>query len=206
MDTTFKTLVNVGNQKRPWTPIYYKTKKKSELTGYILLFSCSVTRTVRIEVESNLTTTEFIKSFKRLISKRDKPKIVCSDNAKTSKAGAKWLANINKDKKLHDFLSSETIIWKFNVSKAPRWGGQFELLIGLIKAILHRTIGKAQLTRAELEEVLLDIEIILYNRRLTYIEEEIGYPILTPNSLIFGRDVNFPDAAPHESESETMKK
>ena len=40
---------------------------------------------------------------------------------------------------------------------------------------------------------------------LTYIEEEIDYPILTPNSLILGRDVNFPDAAPHESESETIK-
>ena len=59
---------------------------------------------------------------------------------------------------------------------------------------------------AELEEVLLDIEIILNNRPLTYIEEEIDYPILTPNSLILGRDVNFPDPAPHESESETIKK
>ena len=29
---------------------------------------------------------------------------------------------------------------------------------------------------------------------------------MTPNSLILGRDVNFPDAAPHESESETIKK
>ena len=69
-----------------------------------------------------------------------------------------------------------------------------------------RTIGKAQLAWVELEEVLLDIKIILNNRPLTYIEEEMGYPILTPNSLILGRDVNFPDAAPPESESETIKK
>ena len=99
-------------------------------------------------------------------------------------------------------MSSGTI----NVPKAPWWGGQFERLIGLIKASLYRTIGKAQLTWAELEEVLLDIEIILNNRPLTSIEEEIDYPILTLNSLIFGRDINFPDAAPHESESETIKK
>ena len=71
---------------------------------------------------------------------------------------------------------------------------------------MHRTIGKAQLTWAELEEVLLDTEIILNNRPLAYIEEEIDYPILTPNSLILGRDVNLPHAAPHESESETIKK
>ena len=100
-------------------PIYYKTKKKSELKAYILLFSCSVTRAVHIELVSNLTNTEFILSFKRLISGRGKPKIVYSDNAKTFQAGAKWLANINRDQKLHHFLNSETILWKFNVPKAP---------------------------------------------------------------------------------------
>ena len=57
------------------------------------------------------------------------------------------------------------------------------------------------MTRAELEEVLLDIEIILNNRPLTYPEEKIDYSILTPNSLLLVRDINFPDAAPHESES-----
>ena len=82
-------------------------------------------------------------------------------------------------------------------------GGQFERLIRLIKANLYRTIEKAQLAWAELEEVLLNIKMILNNRSLTYIEEEINYSILTLNTLIL---LNFPDAAPHESESETMKK
>ena len=67
---------------------------------------------------------------------------------------------------------------------------------------MYRTIGKPQLTWAELEEVLLDIEIILNNRPLTYIEE-IDYPILTPNSLMLGRDVNFADA---KCKIETIKK
>ena len=69
-----------------------------------------------------------------------------------------------------------------------------------------RAIGKAQSTRTELENVLLDIEIILNNRPLTYIVEEIDYPTLTSNSLILGRDVSFTDAVLHESESETIKK
>ena len=44
------------------------------------------------------------------------------------------------------------------------------------------------------------------SRSLTYIEEEIDHLILTPMSLILGRDVISPDGAPHESESETIKK
>ena len=42
-------------------PVYYKSKKKSELK--ILLFSCSVTRDAHTELVSNLITAEFIKSF-----------------------------------------------------------------------------------------------------------------------------------------------
>ena len=78
---------------------------------------------------------------------------------------------------------------------------QFQRQTGIIKTSLYRTIGKAQLTWAELEEVLLDIEIILNNRPLTYIEKEINYPILTPNSLILGCDV-----ISLTQQSETMKK
>ena len=48
-----------------------------------------------------------------------------------------------------------------------------------------------KLTWAELEEVLLDIEII---------------GVILNHSLIVGRDVNLPDPASHESERETMKK
>ena len=66
-------------------------------------------------------------------------------------------------------------------------GGQFERLIGLIKASLYRNIGKAQLTWAELEKLLLDIEIVLNSRPLTYMEEQIDHPILTLNSLILER-------------------
>ena len=103
---------------------------------------------------SNLTTTELIKNFKRMISRSDKPKIIYSDNTKTFKAGEKQLVNINKDQKPCDFLRSEMIMWQFNVPRAPWLGGQFERLISLIKENLYRTIEKAQLAWAELEEVL----------------------------------------------------
>ena len=74
---------------------------------------------MHIELVSSFTTTEFTKRVKRLISRRGKRKIVYSDNAKTFNTGAKCLAKINRDQKLQKFLSSETILWKFNVPKAP---------------------------------------------------------------------------------------
>ena len=103
-----------------------KSKGKKVLKAYNLSLSRSVDRAVYLELESNfITTTEFIKSFKKFISRRGKPNIY-SNSAKTFRAGGKWLNIINRDEKFHDFFNKERLIWKFSLSRAPWWGGQYE--------------------------------------------------------------------------------
>ena len=57
------------------------------------------------------------------------------------------------------------------------------------KHSLYKSIGRSQLTYNELGEILLDVEINLNNRPLAYVEDEIQLNVLTPNSMILGRDV-----------------
>ena len=115
--------------------------------------------------------------------------------------------SINRDVKFHDFLSKERIIWKFNLSRAPWWGGQYERLIRLTKQSPYKSTGKSLLTWLELEEVFLDVEVNLNNRPLTYIEEDLEYSLLTPNSMILGRNIKLPDYYPKEEEvSDNWKK
>ena len=57
---------------------------------------------------------------------------------------------------------------------------------------MYKSIGKTTLTFNELEEVLLDVEQTLNNRPLTYVEDDIQFPTLTPNSLIFGIENHVP--------------
>jgi hypothetical protein len=73
-----------------------------------------------------------------------------------------------KNEQLHDWLGKQKIVWKFNLSRAPWWGGQNERMVGLVKQALYKTTGKAKLSLNELEEVLLDIEIILNSDRYNY--------------------------------------
>ena len=108
--------------------------------------------------------------------------------------------SINRDVKFNDFLSKERIIWKFNLSRAPWWGGQYERLLGITKQSLYKSNGKSLLTWPELEEVLLDVEVNLNNGPLTYIEEDIEYSVLTPNSMILRRNIKLPDDSPEEEE------
>ena len=52
------------------------------------------------------------------------------------------------------------------------------------KQMLYKSLGNARLIINELEEIALNIEINLNKRPLTYVENDIELPVLTPNSLI----------------------
>ena len=140
-----------------------------------------------MELLTDQTAESFIKCLKRFVSHRGRPEKIYSDNAKSFKKAAKWLYQIMGSERLNDFLARQDILWQFNLSRAPWWGGQFERIIGLVKQCLYKTIGKTSLTFTELEGVLLDVEQTLNNRPLSYIEDDIQLPVLTPNSLIFGQ-------------------
>ena len=104
-------------------------------------------------------------------------------------------------------MSNKSITWKFNLSKAPWWGGQFERLIRLTKRTLYITIGKSHLKWAELEEVLLDIDVNLNSRPLKYIKDDIAHQPLTLNSIL-PRDVMLPtdQEVTSEDEGESFRK
>ena len=151
-------------------PIYYRTKSKKESKAYILLFSCSLSRAVHLELTPNLTTNEFIKCFKRLIVRRGRPKTVYSDNAKIFQVAAKWLKLVIKNEEFDKFLTKGNTSWN------------------------------------ELELVLIDVEVNLNNRPLTYIKDDIQYPILTPNSMLLGRDTVILEEDSEEEDDQNSRK
>ena len=75
-----------------------------------------------------------------------------------------------RDEKLHEFLTALSISWHFNVSKATWWSGQFERTIGTSKDAMYKVLEKANMKFNELKEMLLDVEMIMNNRPLSYAE------------------------------------
>ena len=165
-------------------PITYIGKIRNEKKVYLLLFACSLTRTIHLELLNNQTSEGFVCSLKKFVVRRGRPSIIYSDNAKTFKAACKWLENVMKSEQLHGYLASDNIKWKFNLSRAPSWGGQFERLIGLVKQSLYKTIGKANLQWHELKQVILDRHNT-QQQPLMYVEDDMQFSILTPNVLIY---------------------
>ena len=110
------------------------------------------------------------------------------------------------DDKFNQFLAQAKITWQFNVSRAPWWGGQFERMVGLVKNALNKTIGCGLLSWMELEEVLIDVETTLNNRPLSYVEDDVALPTLTPNFMMFPQSNIIPDLEPHHCADVDLRK
>ena len=178
-------------------PLKYQAEKKREGKAYILLYACSLTRGIMIDLLPNMTTDEFLLSLKRFIARRGRPERIYPDNAGTFVAAAEWLKLVRSDERFHDYLSKQQIRWQFKLSRAPWWGGQYERIIGIVKSALRKCIGNGMLKWKELEEVLLDVEVTLNNRPLSYIEDEVQFPVLTPNTLLFANSNILPELETH---------
>ena len=177
-------------------PFPYKISKKREGKAYLMLYTCSLTRAVHLELLPDQSAETFIPSLKAMIARRGRPSRIYSDNFSTFISSAKWLKRVARTEETNDFLASNDIEWRFNLSRAPWWGGQFERMVGVVKDSLYKTMGKSVLTWNELSEVLLDVETCVNNRPLSYADEDIEMPLLTPNMMIFGHGVRIPEGDP----------
>ena len=174
-------------------PLIYKKTAKTEGKAYIMLYTCSLTRAIWLDLLPNQSQISFITSLKTLIARRGNPEVIFSDNFSTFVSTAKWLKRAARCEVVHDCLSSKNIKWRFNLSRAPWWGGQFERMVSLVKQALHKVVGRAKLSWEEMKEVLLDVEVTLNNRPLSYVEDDVEMPILTPNIMMFGNNFHIPE-------------
>ena len=170
-------------------PVYYRVKKSVTAKAYIALFTFTGTQAVHLKLCCDLSCAEFQRALKEFIARRRCPQTLVSDQGKTFVASGQWLSTVTlkKDHNLPSYIGALNITWKFNLARAPWWGGFFERLIGIIKRALSKAVGRSLLTYPELEDILIDIENCMNNRPLLYQREELEQLVLTPNTLLRGK-------------------
>ncbi|XP_065182497.1 uncharacterized protein LOC135813325 [Sycon ciliatum] len=174
-------------------PFHVRTAQDVE-KAYLVLYTCAVTRAVHLDLVSDLSTTTFLRSFRRFVARRGVPAVVKSDNGKTFKAAARLLRDLHVEPETKSYLQAKNIRWTFNLEKAPWWGGFFERLIKSVKRCVKKVLRSAQITADELLTLLADVEAILNSRPLTHVSTEDVREPLTPSHLLCGRRVlSLPD-------------
>ena len=187
-------------------PIRYRITKEKEGKAYVLLYACSFTRGIYLDLLPRLETSECLDSLEQFIARRGRPERIYSDNGSTFVGAAQWIKAVMSDEELQDYLSQWKIKWQFNLSRAPWWGGQFERMVGLMKAALYKMIGNGYLTWKELRRVLTSVEVTLNDRPLGYVDDDVQQPLITPNSLLFVRPSHLLEPQNHQYEDVDLRK
>ena len=73
-------------------------------------------------------------------------------------------------------------------------------MIVLVKDAFNKVIGCQLLLWQELEDVVLNMETTLNDWPLSYMEDDVALPILTPDSMMLPNIKILPDLQPHNVE------
>lgn len=157
---------------------------------YIVLYTCAVTRAVHLHYVNDLSTGQFLLSFKQFCARKSTPARIVSDNASYFISADNTLKEILSSPVVQDYFATNEIRWKFIPKRAPWFGALYERLIGIMKRNLIKVIGRAILTEYELSTFLVEIECNMNDRPLTSpsADMECANP-LTPAHLMYGRQI-----------------
>ncbi|KAL1448295.1 hypothetical protein WDU94_003587 [Cyamophila willieti] len=161
-------------------PLFIRNDSGETKKVWVCLFTCAVYRAVRLELVSSLSTDSFIMALKRFCSRQNRPSIMYSDNG-SNFTGFKNASEELDWNAIACFSSARKIEWRFIPPASPWWGGWWERLIGVMKTVMKKVLGRTYVNYEVLQTILCDIESVINLRPLTYLSEDPSdLAVLTP--------------------------
>ena len=160
---------------------------------WILVLTCMVVRAVHFEPTGGMDTTHVINALSRFCDQRGVPDTITSDNQtsfhKADKELTDWYASVDWEKVCRETgfgfkPRSKGITWFFNPPNAPHFGGVFEIMVTMKRA-LKSTVGRADLNEEEFRTVVSKIAHLLNCRPIQVVPNVDDLEPLTPNHFLF---------------------
>ncbi|GBM85858.1 hypothetical protein AVEN_192596-1 [Araneus ventricosus] len=149
---------------------------------WICLFTCAVYLCVHLELVTSLTTDKFLQAFHRF-ARRGKPSIIYKDNGTNFVGACNALASID----FNEFQGRDLTSALFGSSfppGAPWWGGWWERLIGMMKKVLRKILGRAFPNYEEMYTILCNCEAIFNDKPLTVVSADTSLTSITSANFL----------------------
>ncbi|GBM51629.1 hypothetical protein AVEN_43262-1 [Araneus ventricosus] len=136
---------------------------------------------MHLELIISLSTEASLMGFRRFVARRGRCSTIYCDNG-TNFVGAATLLHGLEWNKIIRLGAANAIDWKFNPPTAAWWGDCWERLIRIMKDLLKRVLGQAQLLYEEMLTILCDCEALMNYRHVTYVSESEQLVPISPSS------------------------
>ncbi|XP_003738526.1 uncharacterized protein LOC100901146 [Galendromus occidentalis] len=171
-------------------PFRYKKESVEVGKSYILLFTCSVSRAIHLELTYDLPTVEVLGALQKFINRFSAVRTITSDNELSLQRAAKELRvlyeHIRSDQ-VRKFVADAFIKWKFITPSAPWFGAFYERQVQAIKRPLRKILGSAIPHSRDLEIIISGIETMVNSRPITTVASGADViEALTPADLLSG--------------------
>ncbi len=115
---------------------------------WIAIFVCMATNAVHIEIADGCSSAKFLDAFVQFVACRGYPSHIYSDcgtNFQVAEASLKQLARAAP---ISECRASHGLVWHFNNTTAPHFGGMWEAAIKAIKRHLFRAVPGRMFSRS----------------------------------------------------------
>ena len=170
--------------------IKYTVKRRfsNDCYGTGVIFCCTVTAAIHLEVAEDYSTDAFLMCLKRFINFRGTPFKITSDPGTQLHAAADIIKHWDNER-IEGFTKMRKIDWHIIPTNSQHYNGSSESLIKVTKRELNATLKRRSLTKGELDTLFSDVMHIVNSRpmaRGASSYSSSGGPI-TPNHLLLGR-------------------
>ena len=134
-------------------PLYIR-QGKNRVKLWVHIFTYITVGAIHLELIEDMTAEQFLSALCRSISRRGNSDQITLDNAPNFKA-TKNAVDMALEKVLnvpsvHSYLSDLRIKWSFIIELSLWMGGFYELLVGITKMSLRKSIGRVSVTSSQL--------------------------------------------------------
>ena len=167
-------------------------KTRASIKVYAVLFVCSATRAISIEVCEDASAKSCMFSFQRHTARYGTPSVVYTDNG-TNFRGAERM--VREQLQLWNNNQSNwvrkwpTISWRFSPPYAPTWNSAVESMVKVFKTHLRQLMAElpSLLPREEFETICVQAASYMSRRPLGMVEEKgMEEPITPAHFLLSG--------------------
>ena len=178
-----------------------KTKKKV----YGVLYTCTLTRGIYLDIATAYDTQAVIHTVRRLMAAKGNVRLLISDPGSQLKGANKEMSTWRKgwdERLLVRFGADKGLEWKFIMPSSQHQNGAAEIMIKMVKGVkrsLLKALGNQILNLNEMNTLMAEIAQLVNERPIGLKPNASTHPhYLSPNSLYLGRCSDRIAAGPFE--------